>query len=321
MEEAGTGKAGGSVEDFLGVWDKLVESIEVKWRDLPLQRHLVPLHQHDRRYATLRWRTCQQAANTAAQIAASKSAPPTGNIRIFHEIPVTTTDGLISGIIDYARETPGGTLLRDIKTGTIWDQESAENGTPEIKDDYQVQLKLYAVLWHSKTGEWPLRLELAPQDGEPVEVPFTPEECDQLESDARIMLEQANAAIEAALHTMPPDLAGLASPSPQVCQYCVFRPGCAAYWRAREQPLPLGAKQWSKDFCGTLQKQHVLGNGQMMLQIGGEGDQKIHVRLKPDADRYPALQDLRAGCAVAFYNLAASGGAWSESDYTALYSG
>jgi hypothetical protein len=212
-------------------------------------------------------------------------------------------------------------LLRDIKTGAIWNKETADDGSPLLKDDYQAQLKLYAALWHLKTGQWPVRLEIMPLNGEPVEVFFTPDECALLLQEALTTLERINIAIHTVLESHPPDLAALATPDARICQYCVFRPGCAAYWRAREQSAPPEVSQWPNDVCGTLQKQQVLGNGQMMLHIVGEDGEKILVRLKPDIDRYSALQNLQEGCKAAIYNLSSTsiGAAWNDTPYTVVY--
>ena len=266
LEMAGKREASGDVENFAEIWDELVEKVEEKWQALPLQRHFVPLRNHVPRYQVLRWQTCQQAARIASQFMAGKSKISTETVRVFHEEPVATPDGIIAGIIDYVCETPQGTLLRDYKTGTVWG-EAAQDGFALLKTEYQTQLKLYAALWWSQSGQWPLRLELVPLDDAPVEVLFEPQECSLLLQEARLTLENINIRIRATLQEPSPDLVSLAAPDAKTCRYCNFRPGCAAYWWQRERVPTEESDEWPKDVRGILEKKQLLGNGQWMLQM------------------------------------------------------
>lgn len=321
LERAGKGEATGSAEEFAKLWDELVQRAEAKWQVLPLQRHLVPLRQHISHYEVLRWRACKRAAYIAAQIATVKGTPSAETIRVFHEEPVATPDGTIAGVIDYVRETSEGTVLRDYKSGTIWEKDTAPDGPDLLKAEYQTQLRMYAALWWSRSGVWPVRLELAPLDGDPVEVPFEPDECIHILSEARSALARVNADIKAALQSSPPDTESLATPAARVCRYCTFRPSCPAYWRHRDGVSTEEAKEWPRDVRGTIQRKQVLGNGQVMLQLLNVQGQKVSVRLKPSSGQHPSLDGLDVGDGAALYNLAPAGAetTFKETAYTAVY--
>jgi RecB family exonuclease len=323
LEEAGQVRTSHSADDFLSRWDELVQAEEAKLQQSELQRRFVPLRQHAPRYGVQRHRACQQAARIALQVltpAPAQGTPVGASTCTYHEEPVSTEDKAVCGIIDFAREAPDGVLLRDYKTGAIWDADEAPDGSLALKPEYQVQLKLYAALWHGKTGRWPTRLELAPLDGLPVEVPFETSECARLLEEAREALARINNSIQDVLRVSSPDLESLATPSAHACRFCSFRPGCSGYWREREQLPPEETSTWPRDVRGVLQQKQVLGNGRLLLQLLGENGHKYLVRVRPDESRYPALLSLQEQDAVAIYNLKGRpGSVLDETGTTAIY--
>ena len=87
----------------------------------------------------------------------------------------------VVGIPDRINRTPSGVVIIDYKTGITGEVRGA------FWSDYQVQLKLYAALYHVSRGRWPVRLELHGLDGSVHEVSFSAEECSQLMADAEAL--------------------------------------------------------------------------------------------------------------------------------------
>ncbi|SDO58319.1 hypothetical protein SAMN04487897_11747 [Paenibacillus sp. yr247] len=56
----------------------------------------------------------------------------------------------------------------------------------------------------------------------------------------------------------------LATPSPENCRYCRYRPACLQYWSKKKQTP--GA-EWPYDIAGTFIDSTTLGNGTLMLRL------------------------------------------------------
>lgn len=123
-------------------------------------------------------------------------------------------EGTWIGTADLLRLSDRECQIVDFKTGSR-------------KGDHQLQLKLYALLWHRDTTLNPqqrlaTRLSLIYPDGvEDVPPPTLPEL-------AQIETELGSRALAArdALATSPPE----ARPSPDACGFCSVRQLCPAYW-------------------------------------------------------------------------------------------
>src|SRR5690606_15664843 len=107
---------------------------------------------------------------------------------------VQTRDGMIGGKVDHVLHTKDGVVLRDYKTGLILEGNSPD-GHKLVKESYQVQLKLYAALYHATHGVWPIALEVIPIVGTPQIVPFQSAECEHLLSEAHALMEDVNRLI------------------------------------------------------------------------------------------------------------------------------
>jgi hypothetical protein len=171
-------------------------------------------------------------------------------------------------------------------------------------------------------GTWPAKLELVPLQGEAVEIPFDPAECEALLADAVMALARINAIIaEFASHQKEAE-ARLASPSVTACRHCLFRPACAAYREARTG-LTRG-EAWPEDVWGDLREMRRLGNGKFLLTVvTGPAEGAVrHLRgITPDPARHPALQHLQKGDKVGIFSLkgAEAGATLSESLWTVIY--
>ena len=162
---------------------------------------------------------------------------------------------------------------------------------------------LYAALYHIKTGRWPVRLEVVPLHGEPVELTYNPKDAECLLAEANRLLRTANARI-GEVEGGRANITGLANPRASTCRFCLFRPACQAYWLARE--LDPHAK-WPSDVTGVIKAMTHLRNGKVCLRLA-KGDSAsspcITVRnLTDTTERHPLLQEGLVGTRVSLYGL------------------
>jgi len=214
------------------------------------------------------------------------------------EIWVQSKDGTVGGYIDAVYQGESGRIIRDFKTGPILE----ENGNDEtiIHSDYLVQIKLYAALYHETFGLWPTHVELMPVQGEAVRTAVDQGECEELLQAAKRKRSDVNNRIRAALLKGRDGLPTLASPSVSNCRFCLWRPGCTAYWDESEG---IGSSDWPPDVQGTVTAMQALGNGRLLLIVRDkEGMEKRVRQLDPSPDRHPALVKLSLGTRVGIYN-------------------
>jgi hypothetical protein len=312
LEEAGRGRIGDGEEPTLleERWEALVVREEEQMKQIPLQRRFIPLSKHVGNYEITRYR----AINQARALARNHVLPPDQQERtesstsnqdatpldgaIFYERLLSTPDKAVRGKLDFWQETPEGAILRDYKTGSIWAKAEPEQTTRVLKKDYEVQLKLYAALYHANTGRWPLRLEVAPLDEPEVQIPFSPQESGDLLLTATTMLRDCNDRIQASIDRK--NFEELATPAPQICGHCTFRPGCSAYWQARSDPAVTG---WPHDVAGRLIQKQKLGNGKWLLKIVTSSGDEVVITLSANQELYPGLERAQIGENCAIYSL------------------
>lgn len=303
LEAAGRGQLdGGANEKIEATWEELLLQAEKKMTKSALRKHQVPLCKSIPDYEVRKLRACRKAAEIAHDAfffqdgLHKQSSEPTG-----FELWVESHDGLVGGYIDRVTITKDGAVLSDYKSGAI-SEFATEEGSGEIKQAYKEQLKLYAALYRLSNGAWPVRLEVVPLQGAPVEIGFEPEESERLLSDARSFLHVANGRI-AEVEGGGATIDGLASPQAVHCRLCLFRPACKAYWIARQLKPQ---EKWPADVSGFIRETTRLRNGKVCMRIG-EGDlfsPRVTVRNLTDcADRHPLLHHIRTGNWVAIYGL------------------
>jgi RecB family exonuclease len=289
------GYAGFTREQIATEWDRLVAAKEAELLADPVERLNVPLRERVFRFAVRKIRTVNRAFETASDFSKPRAdavpVPGQGS-----EIWVATEDGTIGGYIDSAVKADSGIAIRDYKTGAVLDEE-----TGEVLPAYTTQLKLYAGLYHEQFGVWPSKLELINLRGDSIPVPFSIDECQSLLVDARKALAETNSAI--ANNRL--DL--LASPSPDTCKYCVYRPFCSCYIEARRTVDRSGA--WPNDALGTLLSTEIAGDERIAISLSddfADGDTIRVLGLTPGSQRHPALKDVMPGDRLSLFNLRAS---------------
>lgn len=251
IEMASAGKINDNSQ-FDKLWQEEVSNHESAMKLNPLERHLVPLEETSDDYDVKKYMARQMIRSFAAsgepkEARAKKSVP---------EAWLETRDTKIGGRIDLVHETPEGICLSDYKTGKIID-EIHDNP----REEYAIQIKLYAGLFHEVRGEWPNRLLIIGIDQSVHEIAFSPAECSALVDEARKLLDATNKMISDG--KTPSDFA---SPSPEACKYCLFRPGCTKYWQIRQD-----ADEWPLDVIGHVKEKGLSGNKMGRLVIEGNG--------------------------------------------------
>jgi CRISPR/Cas system-associated exonuclease Cas4 (RecB family) len=240
--------------DMQTCWEKEVWNQEQEMQANPLEKHLVPLANSVRNFQVKQIMVYNivrpvLSDNTAKKMKVRKSET---------EVWVQTEDGKIGGRIDLVRHSDGKVFIVDYKTGTITDSEQPSN---HIKDEYQNQLKMYAALYYLTHKRWPNRLILMGLNQYEYDVIVNEEECTDLIRTAVEFLDELNKNIEAGLDT---DI--FATPCPETCKYCTYRPSCKKYWASRN-----GDDKWPADFVGAVIEQKVLGNGLYKVELENEG--------------------------------------------------
>ncbi len=263
-------------------WASEVLKHEEEMKNNTLERHLVPLAIHTSNYRVKQVMAYNLVRPLFREIAGQTSTTKKPETELW----VQSKDGKIGGKIDLIKYTGGEICIIDYKTGMITD--SGPNGNI-IKDAYQIQLKLYAALYYSSQGIWPSKLVLIGLDQCQYEITVDKNECQSVIKTAVDYLDDLNSRINTAV-----DADTFASPSPENCRFCTYRPACKNYWTQRKSQ-----DDWPIDFQGVLKEKKLLGNGYYKVDIEDDGE-KVTVRgLSPDRHSF-----LNKGCKkVLFCNL------------------
>jgi hypothetical protein len=300
-------------------WNALLTEAEARMVLSPLTRHLVPLRQSVPDFQVRKLRTCRKAleiANNANLNFISKPQyfhPITGS-----ELWIESNDGLIGGYIDRARLTSEGLVLSDYKSGTVLETKNGK--VPRnLKSAYSIQMELYAALYWKSRGTWPARLEVVPLQGETIDVKYDPKHAEYLLEEAKLLLHSFNSRI-AAVQTGNTDVTGLATPQPEHCKLCLFRPECNAYWLARQREP--NAK-WPLDVKGVVQDIMHLRNGRVCIRIETSSNLGCTTirNITDSVDRHPILQIMSRKSCVAIYGLKHDyrSGYYTETYSTVIY--
>lgn len=204
--------------DIKESWETEVAAVEKVMKTSWLESHLLPLSRSARNYQVKK-QQCFFMIRNQADYKYISSGRGSG---VVAEGWVETADKKIGGRIDAMRHTNEGIEIIDYKTGDIFETES-------IKPEYQQQLKLYAALFYSKHGIWPLRLTVVGLNQQEYDVPVNENDCLTILNNARTRLDEVNGLISTAKQASE-----LANPASDNCRYCIFRPACEAYWNNRQ---------------------------------------------------------------------------------------
>ena len=271
-------------EKFNVEWDNCIVQEERKMNASDLERHLLPLERHVQNYEVKK----QQCLIAIAKFMTRK-IPATGPItkRRGSETWLQTPDGLIGGYADAIILSNKGTIIRDYKTGLICRIKN-EKSAILIDESYELQLKLYAGLYYSMYGTWPISLEIEHIDGTLCSISFSPEECMSLLKEACNLMDNVNTIVEKNNIETDIKMARLSSPSSNNCKFCLFRPYCSPYLKARKINPSL---EWPNDIEGIIKDIRLLNNRLMLVKLTVHSGATVTVKdLHPQ--RYPNINNL-----------------------------
>lgn len=280
LEKAGNGELR-SIASFDTFWLESVEEEERKMRESWIEQHLLPLESTAKHFE-LKKRQCKLLAQRICLDSApilQKCLPPR---TAGQEVELRTPDGQVKGRADVIKRQEEGDIIIDFKTGDL--TTDRDSNTPQVIENYALQLKLYAAIYHAERGSWPVALRLVGIEGQSIDVPFSPTDCLKLLQEARTILNKTNCEIRSS-SDYSATLTQFASPGEENCKYCGYRPCCTPYWGARAK----GGDGWPNDVKGSLEQYTVLGNGRLFIKVvSSYGDESVIIR-GLDPNRHPAL--------------------------------
>ncbi|MBM3465562.1 MAG: PD-(D/E)XK nuclease family protein [Armatimonadetes bacterium] len=235
------------------------------------ERHLIPLEATTRDYQVLRLQCFAQSRGWLRTRGEGSGASVTLQV----EVQVSAPGNEAVGRIDLVRTLPGGIEIVDYKTGIVHQADEGEASTSTVKPEYQDQVRLYAALYFTKYGVWPARLVVVAADGSEHNVSFSPAEAEDLLEQARKLRSSVNSQIASGC---APE--ALARPSPHACRFCPLRPGCRAYWEARDN-----SPDWPADVRGRVVELRQLGNGTYRAVLEN-GDTNVVRGLTPERHHF-----------------------------------
>lgn len=275
---------------------------------------MIPLRGSVPDFEVRRIQARQRALDLAEVATAARACGSLGDSYYGCELPVSSPEGKVRGQIDAVLLTDRGPVVRDYKSGAIF--ELRAQGPGILKPAYQTQLRMYAALYALTTGQWPVRLEIVPVLGEEQDVEFDRQLCLALLDEAHQLLQAINAVLASGRSVDEIQIA-LARPSASTCLSCAHRPLCRPY-RVAAEAGGLGTKPG--DLWGEFVSLQELRNGRLLIEVHAHG-QSVHIRGLTPGDRHPALQKLMPGERVGIFNLRATGSqsTFAESPFTVVY--
>lgn len=279
--EAAAKKKINEEDDFEEYWNRCIMIEEKEMADSWIERHLVPLKKSTPKYELKKYQ-CLLTIRSMFNKTRSHAVHDHIN-RTSREIWLETQDRIVGGFVDAIISTNVGDTIIDYKTGNINRQDGNYGSVQEI---YKIQLQLYAAIYNSVFGTWPVSLQIVEINGTSYEIDFDQEDSVNLLNEAYHMMTTINLIIsnEKNLSEMN-DL--LSSPSPDTCRYCLYRPACQSYMK-RKEISP--SAEWPKDIMGTLYEKKILGNGLMLIRIAADNNNSDIITIRGlHPGRHPAL--------------------------------
>ena len=261
LEKAGKGQIDcDSTFDY--VWNECLEHEEKKMSSSWTEQHLSPLDDTFR--YELKKQQCRLIVRKMYRTSSVRSSDGTTE-EIKREVRLRTSDGRVSGRVDAIELQNGRVTIVDYKTGALNPPENSKQGV--APDEYAQQLKLYASLYYEENDKWPDELQIVGLSGRSISVPVQPEECMDLLHEAKTIISRVNCIMRGSSSGYRAIIGRLASPSPENCQFCRYRPACLPYWEAKDLSAEMG---WPDDVCGTVASREVLGNGKLIIKLSSE---------------------------------------------------
>jgi RecB family exonuclease len=268
-------------------WNKAVLEYEKKLADNLNETCVVPLSASCDDFEV----ESRRVVKAACFISPPSGKKPTifGSSQSHLEIPMTSKDGLITGRADRILKEGMTTVVSDLKTGRITDASG------RLRPDLLLQVLLYSYLWHETTHEWPSLLRITSIEGTNIELQLSPKDAEEAAARLKSGLSHANELIQEVRAGLKQET-DLATPSPEACRLCLYRPSCSMYWKEKSLSLELS---WPKDVRGDVSEIKNLGRNLCMAELTALEQHTIMIRGIPAG----SLIDVVRGDAVAAYSL------------------
>lgn len=294
--------------DFESIWSELVDKKEKTMAKSWIEKHLVPIKEYSIDYEVKKL-LCKKFVDNLSlekqKLGQYSSIPGQFIHQSRNEIWLQSTDGKVGGYADVIIPTENGDIIIDYKTGK-YVEEASFGSYPKVKEEYEIQLKLYSSLYHSEYGKWPVSLKIAGIDGTFVEIDFTNTECEEMLCEAIKILNYTNNIIVKRNLTKSEKLKELSSPNPENCKFCQYRPGCKSYLELMQQNV-ISKEKWPIDVAGTIIDSKILGNGNLFIKLSLDADPSKIISVRNlSIDRHPALNNI--GNEVVIFSLLADSG-------------
>jgi hypothetical protein len=204
------------------------------------------------------------------------------------EVRLESPDGMVVGKVDAIDRSDGSIRLTDFKSGDVVD------GRGTVKDDYSLQLRLYAALFHEVEGSWPDELRVVDRRGGAHDVQLDREQALRELQSLRERLQTLRGAVGDAESSDQEHLAAIAEPSPEGCALCRHRPSCTAYMTrlVASGLLRLGSGDFdSVDLHGNLVGATQIAGDRTRIQLRTESGNYVVRGLTPDGRFRPSDAD------------------------------
>lgn len=179
------------------------------------------------------------------------------------EQKLASSDGLLTGQLDCIIWRNDQVEIRDYKTGAITTQDD-DNEHPKVKEEYELQMKLYACLFHEHYGYFPNKLVLEDLNGKEYEVYFT-------EKESSILLAEIQSTLSLVNQNIARGESDKLAKTGDHCVSCQNRPVCSKYIRYLENPSTYTQTLWM-DITGILMSVSENMCGEIILALEKDGD-------------------------------------------------
>jgi hypothetical protein len=298
-------------QPFEELWSRALQEEEMRMRRSWFEQHFVPLKENTKLFE-LKMQQCRARAEDVCKELVSWTEPIEHGRGAGREIWLQTPSGRVGGRADAIIQQNGRAIIVDFKSGHLTDEDEHKLG---VKKSYVQQLKLYAALYHAQLGVWPYALRLVSTSGEPVDVPFTEEECLKMLQDAIVTLSTINCIMRDMPASYNVSVKRLATPSPTHCSGCSYRPCCAPYWDKRKTQ----EGTWPNDICGLLLTREKYAADKLFIEVdAGAGSSLTGIR-GLNLSRHQGLDEATGEIIVLNLMRDSADGNFKQGPYTTIY--
>jgi hypothetical protein len=308
-------------------WDEALAHTESRLNADWVTRGLLPLPRTVRGYALKRILTIRSVLHsmpTRNYSGAAGGAPAT-----FREENLQSEDGLLKGRADLIEQRDGEWVLVDYKSGSIHEDDEVSGGQ-RIKEEYALQLRLYAHLIREAKGMIISKALLRTLDGCEHEVRVDAIRVGEAGNEARALLGSFNAHISdnPKPESLALPMASSWSEGVFGCAGCLYRPSCSSYISSRKLVEP--GKRWPKDVWGEV-KAIKRENGRVLFEILNENnlrdpddriiDSVVVIEVKDSLERHPGTAGIEIGGKIRIFDYleASSMGVRADGPRTCVY--